>query len=501
MRCSVLATAAMVCLACASAHESIARADQLKHPAGFTFDLPKLDRAWAQEKRGDLIVVSDDTDKVPELEIFVFAVKQEGTLDQIVGRLPTEVMRPGFSLFATAVKAAKVVGATAKETIADAGAVTGEMVLNTRDKAAFVVLQRDGRSLVMIAVPDEGIYERGVSNFRMVIHGLKPGGGVTTPKPAQATSPAAAPTEALKLPALPPIVGIQRVTASSTFDDKSRSDLYGAWRTVDYASVADRALGASVPATAWCEGKPDEGVGQGITIELATPTQLDAIKIAAGVWKTARLFDTNNHITALDITLDGKTTTVRPPLTRTWIELPVGRAISTLAIKIAGVDKGKMNDSCISGISFVRNRAILPVVRGVDAAAINDLSRGFAAIQQALLPPQRVGLEKLLDFPFVMHDIAGYAVGQPGPVEYATWKALAAACQRVKNTPEQVSCLSCPCTASDFNESQTARVRTTGPGQLDVSFPHGGFDLQVVWRLHWRDGAWHLSAIDYEPSE
>jgi hypothetical protein len=220
----MLATVAMVCLACAFAHESIARADQLKHPAGFTFDLPKLDRAWAQEKRGDLIVVSDDTDKVPELEIFVFAVKQEGALDQIVGRLPTEVMRPGFSLFATAVKAAKVVGATAKETIADAGAVTGEMVLNTRDKAAFVVLPRDGRSLVMIAVPDEGIYERGVSHFRSVTHGLKPGRDVTTPRPSQA--PPATSAEPLKLPALPPIVGIQRVTASSTFDDKSRRDIY-----------------------------------------------------------------------------------------------------------------------------------------------------------------------------------------------------------------------------------------------------------------------------------
>jgi len=41
--------------------------------------------SWAQEKRGDRIAVSAGPDKVPEIEIFVFAVKEE-SLDEIVGR-------------------------------------------------------------------------------------------------------------------------------------------------------------------------------------------------------------------------------------------------------------------------------------------------------------------------------------------------------------------------------------------------------------------------------
>lgn len=263
--------------------------------------------------------------------------------------------------------------------------------------------------------------------------------------------------------------------------------------------MADRALGASVPATAWCEGKPNEGVGQGIAIEFAAPTQVDAIKVAAGVWKTARLFEANNRIASLDVTIDGKTATVKPPLTRTWIELPVRRSISTISLAIAGVTKGKMDDSCISGVAFVRNGESLAVVRGMDAAALDDLPRAVVAIQQALQPPRRVGLEKLLDFPFALREMASADVGQADPLEYASWKALDAACQRAEHAATPVESIKCPQAAGVF-EGVTAVVRTLAPGQLEIVSPpfHG---MRALWRLRWRGGQWRLAAIDYEPGE
>lgn len=53
----------------------------------------------------------------------------------------------------------------------------------------------------------------------------------------------------------------------------------------------------------------DDGAGEGLTIELAAPTQLDAIRVAAGVWKSSKLFIGNNRISALGVIADGKTTT------------------------------------------------------------------------------------------------------------------------------------------------------------------------------------------------
>src|SRR5689334_7046092 len=112
---------------------------------------------------------------------------------------------------------------------------------------------------------------------------------------------APAPASRTELPKLPEVIAVREVTATSTFADKSRRDAYAAWRVLVYEQEADQSASVSIPATAWCEGKPDEGVGEAITIALAAPARLDAIRIAAGVWKTPKLFTTNNQIAALEV--------------------------------------------------------------------------------------------------------------------------------------------------------------------------------------------------------
>lgn len=502
MRCSVLATAAVIFVACTSAHETTAHADQLEHPSGFTFELPNTGLPWAQEIRGDLIVLQDDTEKLPELLMFVFAAKKDGALADVVARLPAEVVRPGVDLIASGVKSAKLIGSSATESVADASVVTGQLLLNGRDKAVFAVIQRKGRSLIVVGVPKDGIYERGVSNFRAVIHGLKPSGAAPASRPGPpAPRKPPPPASTARVPSVAPFVGIKTVTATSTFNDRSNKDLYGAWRTLEYATALDRELGAHVPVTAWCEGKPDEGVAEGITIELAAPTPLDAIRIAVGVWKTSKLFAGNNRITALEVTVDGKTTTVKPAATRAWVEVPVRGTASSVTIKIGAIAKGKMNDSCISGIELVRGNKPLAVVRGIDAAAITELPRALAAIQGALAAPGRAGLDKLLDFPFSLHDIAGFAAGQPDALTYATWKAVAAACQRADKAGTPDAKLACPRAADVFEqEDRVLAVHPAGSSQLVVVFPSHA-EIQEIWRLRWHDGAWHLAAIDYQPVE
>src|SRR5262249_58750508 len=71
-----------------------ARADHIRHPSGFTFALPDIGRSWEQEIKGDVIIVNDESDKLPELQVFVLAPRKEGTLQQIPARLGGDPARP-----------------------------------------------------------------------------------------------------------------------------------------------------------------------------------------------------------------------------------------------------------------------------------------------------------------------------------------------------------------------------------------------------------------------
>jgi hypothetical protein len=501
MKRSAVLQIAVAVAACAWVHESAARADQVRHPAGFTFELPDIGTAWAQETRGEVLVVSDDTDKVPELELFVFPVRQEGPLGDIVTRLPAEVVRPGVALIAARVTAARLVGTVAREAIADATAITGELRLNDHDRAAFAIVQRGGRSAILLAVPDTGIYERGATKFRAVLHGLKASGGPAANRPAPppaatpATRPAPAPTSGAAMPKFPGIVAIREVTATSTFADKK--NLYAAWRTLNYDAIYDEATQTVAPTTAWCEGAPGEGIGQGVTIAFAAPTQVDAIHIAAGVWKTAKLFTTNNRIASLDLVVDGTPSTVTPAARRTWLDVPIGRSISTVTVKIAAVAKGKMNDSCISAIWFDRKDARLATVVGIDAAAVAALPRALVAIDGAFGTP---ALEHLLDYPFSFHPGLGRDTNEPR-ITYPSWKAIDAACRAQEKAQDsgsfRESKVTCPYGVyPDPNDTRDGSVGSPEPGMVELVFP-GKHEYLDVWRLRWHDGGWHLAAIDY----
>src|SRR5262245_14233662 len=97
-----------IAVAVAALSPAVAQADQIRHPAGFAFELPKIGKAWEQEPRNDLLIVSDESDGVPELQIFVFSPRKEGTLAEIEGRLATELARPGVSLAGDPVKTVKL---------------------------------------------------------------------------------------------------------------------------------------------------------------------------------------------------------------------------------------------------------------------------------------------------------------------------------------------------------------------------------------------------------
>src|SRR5438067_2458894 len=90
---------------------------------------------------------------------------------------------------------------------------------------------------------------------------------------------------------------ISKVSATSTFSDKNDPTDYSAWRAIAPETRGGGGMSMEEPTlwSAWCEGKKDEGIGETLTITFAEPTQIDSIRIAAGVWRTDALFKANNQ--------------------------------------------------------------------------------------------------------------------------------------------------------------------------------------------------------------
>lgn len=467
---------------------AVAQADSLKHPSGFTFNLPDIGKNWEQEIKGDLIILSDESDTFPELTVYVFPAKQEGTLAEIQGRLQTEVARPGVTLAGEAIKTVKVVAAK-PETIADATALRGSCKLNA-DNAPFAIIQRGGKSLIAIGVPAPGTFQRATVNFREVVRGLQKGAGASTAKPVTPAKPAKDFTKIVAA-MMPKFVIVKSITATSTFGGNKKK-AYAPKNVLWYEVARDSSID-SVPKTAWCEGTGSEGIGETLTIALAAPQLLESISIAPGVWLSEKLFKANNQITSLEVTLDGKPTTVAANAERKWVRVKVGRTVSTIAIKIAAVQKGKMNDSCISGVQLDAGwGAELVSAESLSSDAAAALPRDLAKIQAALVDPSYASLQNVLAFPFT-YDYSG----GPKKAKYGSWKALEAVCKKSRGDGGTES--KCP-SATFFEEPRTSdagklTIQTIKTGELAIDFPPVGRMINT-WRVKWRDGAWRLAAVE-----
>src|SRR5262249_1526543 len=173
------------------------------------------------------------------------------------------------------------------------------------------------------------------------------------------------------------ITVVTEVTATSTLASKSPST-YAPARVLDLADVEHD----MPPSSAWCEGKPDEGLGEGVTIALAAPTKIAEVVLRAGFWKTEKLFRANNIVTGIELrTDDGRKKSVALPAKPEAVTVALGgAAVRQLTVSIAKVKKGKMNDSCLSGVEIHTDPESV-IVLGMDpalAAAIPRAERALA---------------------------------------------------------------------------------------------------------------------------
>jgi hypothetical protein len=98
-------------------------------------------------------------------------------------------------------------------------------------------------------------------------------------------------------PTRPPAYGEAPVVASATSARASQG-----------ANVftADRALDRR-PDTAWCEGGPDAGIGETLTLRFAQPTRVARLRVLPGYFKSPNRWSQNNRVAAARLVLsDGR---------------------------------------------------------------------------------------------------------------------------------------------------------------------------------------------------
>lgn len=203
---------------------------------------------------------------------------------------------------------------------------------------------------------------------------------------------------------LPEPVWVESITASSVY--KHSKDYAPTLLLEPKTTWIDKTNDLRIDS-AWCEGKPDAGLGESVTIKLARPTVLPKIAIRPGVQMTQALFDANNRITGLALTTDdGRTIHAKPSGKREALAIELGgKPITTLTIAIESVAPGKMNDSCLSQIDLTED---VSVATGFPAAAAARYQAEAGAIVALVTAADRAcdakQLAAVADFPFAWTD-------------------------------------------------------------------------------------------------
>jgi hypothetical protein len=184
------------------------------------------------------------------------------------------------------------------------------------------------------------------------------------------------------------------VDATSTLRDKHHA--YDAWHALDGSMT-----------TAWCEGAKSDGVGEALTIT-GHSLSFTRLEIAAGFWKTEKLFAANNQPTRLTITVtshDGDETTsevsVASGMDATVFE--PGGSVDAMSIRIefSSVSKQKLSDTCISNVS-IYDGAEARVPYFDTAASIDDLMTAIFALEDAFASCDAAALKTNTSFPLTI---------------------------------------------------------------------------------------------------
>jgi hypothetical protein len=250
----------------------------------------------------------------------------------------------------------------------------------------------------------------------------------------------------------------------------------------------------------WCEGRPDEGLGETLTITLAQPTRIDTLDIAAGVWKSEKLFDRNNVPTRIELSVDGgPAQAIAVPSTRERTSVKLGKSVRTLAVKIAAVKKGAINDTCLSSVTLLRDGSRMSPLFDLSPAAAAALPDAIRRIVAAVASEDLDVIVGVVEFPLSVQsasdncNTSGEPMFPDQSITHKNMKDLRRDCSAYRKQQPPTRANPCP-TGND------EVVGLSGGGDAIELQLHSmcSYQLQPVYSLAWRAGAWKLSQIRVE---
>lgn len=297
---------------------------------------------------------------------------------------------------------------------------------------------------------------------------------------------------------LPRTLQLVEVKATSTRAGRAL-DSYAAWKALDGNAE-----------TVWCEGKPDAGAGQGITITFAAPVLVDSLALLTGVPATPELFEAHNvPDTVIVTTDDGRTlegmdgSLVEGGFDHTGtVSVDVGPpAIRRLTISFGTVQKlASGNHTCIADVRVSSGGDDLEPIVGLDRLALEALPPALAGLLDGFKRCDRVKIADRTQFPLAFDFLQPVAPSPENGFTHGTrrarasWRAavdLAARCA--------AGDAAAPSVAADAEvDGIVYSARSAGPGELlfRVDTREGEQD---TWRLTYKDRRWKLTAISRLP--
>lgn len=132
---------------------------------------------------------------------------------------------------------------------------------------------------------------------------------------------------------------------------------------------ADFATNEGEGFSAWVEGKPDDGIGEGLDFELAQPASVAKIGIRPGYGKSEELFKANNRPKVVTITLDDVHTfdAELQDVDKQQIIAVQGYAkpVKKIGLRIKSVYRGsRYRDTAIADVTFETRLSKKPKIRG-----------------------------------------------------------------------------------------------------------------------------------------
>lgn len=297
-----------------------------------------------------------------------------------------------------------------------------------------------------------------------------------------------------------PLTPLKEVSATSTFVDGKQPIAAQVVVSPEFETEEGSDGGTTRYTSVWCEGKPDAGIGEGITITFTDPVELDGISIVTGDWRSQKNYRSRNQITALEVELDDsrKLTAVPPKVDAAGLEYQWsgtdnqavaavgGQPVRKVAVRIAKVKQGKKNDSCITAIYFNRKGQRMPAIFGVSAAALAALPKGVAKVVDAVVGLEPSVMNKYIEFPLSYCSKGDY---HEASCTTSVWKdaaALRSGCVHGRNCMEQV----------EGNGPDDLELTPIGPAT--VSLRMAGYE---TWSLIWRSGEWRLKEVRNDHTE